>query len=428
MGLSHFEREEETLVNYFKQMLNESYDLDDDIAPREFLAKEEDATRADAAGKASESEYVAEGVDASEPMESSAPPVTESEAQNVPVAAESEQSNAGDNESSLHTLDASSAEEQHTGNNADETDSSPSADMETQFPAETGDKSDQVAESVGNGNFAEDGLAQADESVPDSFSESGELAAKDDVYQSGISVMEPVLQKQEESEHRTESLPFAEQQSIASLLESVPSEQTGIETAVETEREEVTEVVAEVVEPTTHPVVQINTQAPVVVDAETTVPGDEHLEWENINMPDEFQALFFLARGVRFAVPLVDLGGIFEVNHLTPLFGRPAWYKGVADIRGKKLNVVDTLRWVKPEVTEDSDFNYIIVLGESLWAISCDKLEGNRYLKKENVKWRQHAGNRPWLAGIVKKEMCALLHVNALISMFNKGFDLTDLK
>ena len=56
-----------------------------------------------------------------------------------------------------------------------------------------------------------------------------------------------------------------------------------------------------------------------------------------------------------------------------------------------------------------------------------NKILENRILNKENITWRQTAGNRPWLAGIVKKEMCALLHVKALIKMFENGVNLKDL-
>ncbi len=151
---------------------------------------------------------------------------------------------------------------------------------------------------------------------------------------------------------------------------------------------------------------------------------DDPLEWKNIDLPEEFQALFFLVKGVRFAVPLIELGGIFETPKLTRLFGKPVWYKGMADIRGRKINVVDTLRWVKPDVTFESDYSYLILLGMSLWSIGCDTLEGNRIVRRESVNWRTQAGSRPWLAGIVKKEMCALIHVKALIAMFERGMGL----
>ena len=151
--------------------------------------------------------------------------------------------------------------------------------------------------------------------------------------------------------------------------------------------------------------------------------------WENIHTEEEFQTLFFTVQGVRFAVPLIDLGNIIECGKITQIFGKPAWYMGMTDCRGDKINIVDTLLWVKPEIGESPDrYPYLISLSRSNWALGCDVLEGNRTLKRSQVKWRVNAGSRPWLAGIVKDQMCALFHVEALISLFEKGMDFGKLK
>lgn len=151
-------------------------------------------------------------------------------------------------------------------------------------------------------------------------------------------------------------------------------------------------------------------------------------EWKNVDLGEQFQVLFFLVQGVRFAVPLIDLGGIFECDKITQLFGKPSWFMGITDARGFKINVVDTLRWVMPEVGDSPDkYPYLISLGTSQWSIGCDVLEGNRTLTKSQIKWREIPGNRPWLAGIVTSDKCALLHVQALINLFDAGAGIEDL-
>ena len=236
------------------------------------------------------------------------------------------------------------------------------------------------------------------------------------------------MQPEAEPEVMVSPLPFAEKsKSLESLLEQV-KEPVAEKEEVATVPETKVETVAETASQTVQAQGVEDTKQAEAEEVKEPDPEKSALDWTNIDTPDDFQALFFVARGVRFAVPLVSLGGIYECDHVTPIFGKPRWYNGIADIRGRKINVVDTLRWVKPELYEQSPFKYIIMLGDSLWAISCNSLEGNRSLKKENVKWRQNAGSRPWLAGIVKKEMCALLHVDALVAMFEKGFNLKDLQ
>ncbi len=151
--------------------------------------------------------------------------------------------------------------------------------------------------------------------------------------------------------------------------------------------------------------------------------------WRNVDLGAQFQVLFFLVQGVRFAVPLIDLGGIFECDKITQLFGKPSWFMGITDVRGAKINIVDTLRWVMPEIGDSPDkYPYLISLGKSQWSIGCDVLEGNRTLTSSQIKWREIPGNRPWLAGIVTSEKCALLHVSALIALFEAGADIDDLK
>lgn len=226
------------------------------------------------------------------------------------------------------------------------------------------------------------------------------------------------LQSQEESAVAS-ALPYAEHKSIESLLENVETKVEVVNLA-QTETETETEVALETDSVQTE-------QTDTEVSQEEDTKNDNPYQWENIDMPDEFQVLFFLVKGIRFAVPLVNLGGIFQSAKVTPLFGKPKWFMGLADIRGKKMNVVDTLKWVKSDAPQSDNYEYMIALDKTLWSIGCDKLEGNRILSKDNITWRQQAGNRPWLAGIVKKEMCALLHVEALIKMFENGVNLKDL-
>ncbi|WP_037972713.1 chemotaxis protein CheW [Succinivibrio dextrinosolvens] len=252
--------------------------------------------------------------------------------------------------------------------------------------------------------------------------------------QSEVHELQPQLQTVEE---KSEPLPFAEHKSLESLLESVPKTQVetevAVETAVQTETEIQTETAVETVVEEQTEVEQATASDAVVAEenvaqAEQEQTNDEApYNWTNIEMPDEFQVLFFLVKGIRFAVPLVNLGGIFQCDKVTPLFGKPDWFQGIADIRGRKMNVVDTLKWVKSDAPQSDKYEYMITLDKTLWSIGCDVLEGNRILNKENITWRQTAGNRPWLAGIVKKEMCALLHVKALIKMFENGVNLKDL-
>ncbi|WP_241959529.1 chemotaxis protein CheW, partial [Vibrio lentus] len=163
-------------------------------------------------------------------------------------------------------------------------------------------------------------------------------------------------------------------------------------------------------------------------ELETQSGGIERFtSWESTARTEDFQVLYFDVNGVTFAVPLDELGGIHRLEELSHLIGKPAWYLGLQTNRESQLDVVDTAKWVMSEkLTNDEykeNYQYIVMLGESLWGLAGTELKGTELLNTDKVRWREMAGKRPWLAGMVKEKMCALIHVEALIAMLNAGLD-----
>lgn len=139
-----------------------------------------------------------------------------------------------------------------------------------------------------------------------------------------------------------------------------------------------------------------------------------------------FQAMFFDVAGLTIAVPLIELGGIHNVDKTTSLMGKPDWFKGVMVHREDKINVVDTALWVMPEKCTDElknslNYQYIIMLSDSSWGLMAEHLVDTVTLEQEDVKWIEQSSKRPWLAGLVKERMCALLDVEALIKLLGQG-------
>lgn len=141
---------------------------------------------------------------------------------------------------------------------------------------------------------------------------------------------------------------------------------------------------------------------------------------------EPFQALFFEVAGLVMAVPLINLGGIHNLEKVGPLFGKPKWFKGVMLHREENLSVVDTACWVMPEkynekLAESLNYQYLIMLDDSGWGFAAEKLVTTATLQPDAVKWRGGEGKRPWLAGLVKEKMCALINVKQTIAMLEKG-------
>ena len=169
----------------------------------------------------------------------------------------------------------------------------------------------------------------------------------------------------------------------------------------------------------------------VEVEKTATVTKKKTVKKQAVVPEEGFQALFFEIAGLTLAVPLTELGGIHQIESINPLFGKPKWFKGVMLHKEHKYNVVDTAKWIMPEksaekLAESAKYQYLILLDESGWGLACERLVNTATLQPEDVKWRSADASRPWLAGMVKNKMCALVNVQQLVAMLNQGLSSND--
>ncbi|KRP60522.1 CheW domain-containing protein [Pseudomonas trivialis] len=152
------------------------------------------------------------------------------------------------------------------------------------------------------------------------------------------------------------------------------------------------------------------------------VRGDERPAWA----AEPFECLLFDVAGLTLAVPLVCLGSIYslEGQELTPLFGQPEWFLGILPSQAGNLKVLDTARWVMPDRYRD-DFRqglqYVISVQGYEWGLAVHQVSRSLRLDPNEIKWRSHRGQRPWLAGTVIEHMCALLDVAELAELIASG-------
>ncbi|MCF5171532.1 CheW domain-containing protein [Pseudomonas canadensis] len=190
---------------------------------------------------------------------------------------------------------------------------------------------------------------------------------------------------------------------------------------------------AQVVVPITPIVVAPVVVAPVVVEpvvqvhlppsiTPPPVTGDGRPSWA----AEPFECLLFDVAGLTLAVPLVCLGSIYslEGQELTPLFGQPEWFLGILPSQAGNLKVLDTARWVMPDRYRD-DFRqglqYVISVQGYEWGLAVHQVSRSLRLDPNEIKWRSHRGQRPWLAGTVIEHMCALLDVAELAELIASG-------
>ncbi|MBO0495570.1 CheW domain-containing protein [Pseudomonas sp. Marseille-Q1929] len=178
-------------------------------------------------------------------------------------------------------------------------------------------------------------------------------------------------------------------------------------------------VVAPVAPVVVAPVVEVHLPPSITPPPVTT---DGRPSWA----AEPFECLLFDVAGLTLAVPLVCLGSIYslEGQELTPLFGQPEWFLGILPSQAGNLKVLDTARWVMPDRYRD-DFRqglqYVISVQGYEWGLAVHQVSRSLRLDPNEIKWRSHRGQRPWLAGTVIEHMCALLDVSELAELIASG-------
>ncbi|GGG48585.1 chemotaxis protein CheW [Pseudohongiella nitratireducens] len=134
---------------------------------------------------------------------------------------------------------------------------------------------------------------------------------------------------------------------------------------------------------------------------------------------ETFASLLFEVAGNDLAAPLHELGGICPLtDNLKFLAGQADWFLGLLNWNGRQLRVVDTAKLLMSEThlenSLEEDYQSVIILGNSNWALAVNRADQSVRLDPQDVKWRTHRGNRRWLAGTLQVQLSSLIDVSAL--------------
>lgn len=129
------------------------------------------------------------------------------------------------------------------------------------------------------------------------------------------------------------------------------------------------------------------------------------------------------AAGVRLALPESEIAGVAPLPALLPPPpAAPAWYAGRWPHEGLEMTVVRLAAVVAPERAASADA-VLVCLGGGYWALACEDAGEELLLDTAEVRWRQAAGARPWLAGTALAARCAVLDVVGLTGMLATALD-----
>lgn len=148
----------------------------------------------------------------------------------------------------------------------------------------------------------------------------------------------------------------------------------------------------------------------------------EFLAWAANGRPmwaqNTFDVLLFKVAGLTLAVPLIALGHIHRRSEqLTSVFAQADWFMGLQPSARGNIRVVNTALLVMPERYKPefaAAAKYIVTIDGLDWGLAVDSVETIAAVVPDEVTWRSERSKRPWLAGTVKTQLCALIDIPQL--------------
>jgi purine-binding chemotaxis protein CheW len=188
---------------------------------------------------------------------------------------------------------------------------------------------------------------------------------------------------------------------------------------------------------TTPPEVEVKTPEPQLTVAEAMTvavpPQAQPPEWSE----GTFESLLFKVGGfLTLSVPLARLNGIVPwPDKLTAVPGYAEWFLGLLPNRGRQVKIIDIAKFVIPASHKarstlergERQFKHIILIDDGQFGLACDELGTVLKLSQGQVRWRHDRTTRPWLAGTVIEQMCAMIDIEQFVLMLKDGVPRDDI-
>lgn len=176
----------------------------------------------------------------------------------------------------------------------------------------------------------------------------------------------------------------------------------------------------QVITPVNEEVLSVSYSEPQLITSEYDVKATK-------NPTTPFQSLIFTVGKLNIAIPINDVSGIMKwPANITSTPGQASWNIGVYSERNERFSIVDTARFVIPEnrsdlMPEQNSYQHIIIIGDKCWALACNNVSKVISLDPGQVKWSGEKNFRPWLAGTIIEQMCALLNAEHFIALLEES-------
>jgi len=142
-----------------------------------------------------------------------------------------------------------------------------------------------------------------------------------------------------------------------------------------------------------------------------------------------FQTLFIDIDGMDIAIPMEAMSGIRKYpEQLTQFPNTASWIDGTFKSHGQNIQVVNARKLFllsnNREVDSDEELKqpeFIVQIGDGRWGLACHSADRAVMLEPDQVRWSGANRRRPWMLGMIKEHLCALLDGGEFIKYLDDG-------
>ncbi len=126
----------------------------------------------------------------------------------------------------------------------------------------------------------------------------------------------------------------------------------------------------------------------------------------------ELACLYIVCEGIRYALPLIQLGRIFRADlKLTPMIGQQPWQLGL--LAADQVLQAISLHYLLTGEQGTSPRYFVSVAG-GCQVLGCEAILHSERLSQPSIRWRPPGPKLPLIAGIVRESLVPLLDLSRL--------------
>ncbi len=109
---------------------------------------------------------------------------------------------------------------------------------------------------------------------------------------------------------------------------------------------------------------------------------------ETTNLGKHIEGLFFMLSGEKYAIDSTSVSEVIQISEITPLPCTPAFLRGIINLRGKILSIIDIKSFLNLKGDRDVKLNKVIIVNHNDIEIGIltDEIVGNEKIYLDTLQ------------------------------------------